>query len=85
MCCIIKCIVQGKQACVKNTYASSVLHSCSVKTQICVTRPQCVKVIEQNGGNTRTAVQYIHFLTFYLKQMCLVCLHNMKRIFIRIK
>jgi len=24
-------------------FASSVLHSCNVKTQICVTRPQCVK------------------------------------------
>ena len=23
---------------------SSVLHSCNVKTQICVTRPQCVKI-----------------------------------------
>ena len=40
---IIKCIVQGKQARVKNAdFASSVLHSCNVKTQICVTRPQCV-------------------------------------------
>ena len=44
MYCIIKCIVQGKQARVKNAdFASSFLHSCNVKTQICVTRPQCVK------------------------------------------
>ena len=44
MYCIIKCIVQGKQARVKKSgFASSVLHSCNVKTQICVTRPQCVK------------------------------------------
>ena len=40
MYCIIKCIVQGKQAHVKN---ADFLHSCNVKTQICVTRPQCVK------------------------------------------
>ena len=45
MYCIIKCIVQGKQArvCKKRRFASSVLHSCNVRTQICVTRPQCVK------------------------------------------
>ena len=35
--------MQGKQACVKkHRSASSVLHSCNVKTQICVTHPQCV-------------------------------------------
>ena len=28
----------------KRRFASSVLHSCNVKTQICVTRPQCVKM-----------------------------------------
>ena len=28
-------------ACQKRRFASSVLHSCNVKTQICVTRPQC--------------------------------------------
>ena len=39
MYCIIKCTVQGKQARVKNAD----LHSCNVKTQIRVTRPQCVK------------------------------------------
>ena len=33
MYCIIKCIVQGKQARVKNA--------------ICITRPQCVKIQEQ--------------------------------------
>ena len=44
MYCIIKCTVQGKQARVKKRrFASSVLHSCNVNTQICVTRPQCVK------------------------------------------
>ena len=41
MYCIIKCIAQGKQARVKN---ADLRHpSCNVKTQICVTRPQCVK------------------------------------------
>jgi len=30
-------------ACLKRRFASSVLHSCNVNTQICVTRPQCVK------------------------------------------
>ena len=43
MYCIIKCIVQGKQARVKN---ADLRHpSCTVvnvKTQICVTRPQRV-------------------------------------------
>jgi len=35
--------VRGNQARVKNAdFASSVLHSCNVKTQICVTGPQCV-------------------------------------------
>ena len=49
MYCIIKCIVQGKQARVKNAeIASSVLHSCNGKTQICVTRPQCVKKLTNN-------------------------------------
>ena len=44
MYCIIKCIVQGKQARVKNRrFTSSVLHSRNVKMQICVTRSQCVK------------------------------------------
>ena len=43
MYCIIKCTVQEKQARVKNADLPSVLHSCNVKTQICVTRPQCVK------------------------------------------
>ena len=43
MYCVIKCTVRGNQARVKNADASSVLHSCNVKTQICVTRPQCVK------------------------------------------
>ena len=46
MYCIIKCIVQGKQARVKNAYLRH--PSCTVvrdvKTQICVTRPQCVKL-----------------------------------------
>ena len=43
MYCIIKCIVQGKQARVKKRrFAASFLHSCNVKTQICATRPQYV-------------------------------------------
>jgi len=45
MYCIIKCNVQRKQARVKNAdFSSSVLHSCNEKTQICVTRPQCVNI-----------------------------------------
>ena len=44
MYCIIKCIVQGKQARVKNAdLRHPSLHSCNVKTKICVTRPHCVK------------------------------------------
>ena len=41
MYCVIKCIVRGNQARVKNT---DLRHpSCAlVKTRICVTRPQCV-------------------------------------------
>jgi len=44
-CLKVKCIVQGKQARVKN---ADLRHpSCTVvKTQICVTRPQCVKLPE---------------------------------------
>ena len=30
-------------ACLKRRFASSILHSCNVKTQICITRPQCVE------------------------------------------
>ena len=45
MYCIIKCTVQGKQARVKNAdLRHPSLHSCNVKTQICVNRPQCVNV-----------------------------------------
>ena len=42
MYCVIKCIVRGNQACFKN---ADLRHpSCTVvKTQICVTGPQCVK------------------------------------------
>jgi hypothetical protein len=40
--------LQGKQARVKNAdFASSVLQSCNVKTQLCVTRPQCVNSYHQ--------------------------------------
>ena len=50
MYCIIKYIVQGKQARVKKRrFTPSVLHSCNVKTQICVTRPQCVKQAAGTG------------------------------------
>ena len=53
MYCVIKCIVRGNQARVKKRrFASSVLHSSNVKTQICVTGPQCVKrdLKEVGGG-----------------------------------
>ena len=44
MYCIIKCIVQGKQARVKNSdLRHPSFNSCNVITQICFTRPQCVK------------------------------------------
>ena len=39
MYCVIKRIVQGNQVLVKNAD----FHSCNVKTQICITHPQCVK------------------------------------------
>ena len=46
MYCIIQFIVQGKQARVKNAdLRHPSLHSCNVKTQIYVTRPQCVNYI----------------------------------------
>ena len=38
---IVKFIVHGKRR-----FSSSVLHSCNVKTQICVTRPQCVNDVD---------------------------------------
>ena len=45
--CVIKCIVHGNKARVKKRrFASPVLHSCNVKTQICVTRPQCVNTAQ---------------------------------------
>jgi len=53
MYCIIKCIVQEKQA-------PSFLHSCNVKTQICVTRPQCVKMAMASNipGNTNVSSSF---------------------------
>ena len=36
-------------ACWKRRFALSVLHSCNVKTQICVTRPQCVDKIQRDA------------------------------------
>ena len=44
MYCIIKCIVQGKQARVKNADLRHPSCTVVIQTQICVTRPQCVKV-----------------------------------------
>jgi hypothetical protein len=45
MYCVITCRTRGKpSACEKRRFASPVLHRCNVKTQICVTRPQCVKM-----------------------------------------
>ena len=52
---IIKCTVQGKQARVKNADLRHPSCSCNVKTQICVTLPQCVKI--QN----RTHYQNVNF------------------------
>ena len=58
MYCIIKCIVQGKQARVKNAdLRHPSLHSCNVKTQMCVTRLQCV--------NNRTDELYITLEKLY--------------------
>jgi hypothetical protein len=55
MYCIIKCIVRGKQASVqKRRFASSVLHSCNAKTQICVTFPQCVNYAESHDNTSHT-------------------------------
>ena len=59
MYCIIKCIVQGKQARVKN---ADLRHpSCTVvKTQIGVTRPQCANnkyaVINNNYGTLKELI-----------------------------
>ena len=36
------------------------LHSCNVKTQICVTRPQCVKVDAEENGLGAESVDWIH-------------------------
>jgi len=47
----------------KTQFASSVLHSCNVQTQICVTRPQCVKLgglkegVVIGGEKCRTALK----------------------------
>jgi len=49
MYCVMKCYVYGNQARVKKRkFASPVLHSCNLKTQICVTRPQCVELEQPN-------------------------------------
>ena len=65
MYCIIKCIVQGKQARVKNAdFASSVSHSCNVKTQICVTRPQCVNTYR---------LYHNHIYLMPLKEIIAIC------------
>ena len=58
MYCIIKCIVQGKQARVKNAdLRHPSLHSCNVKTQISVTRPHCVKYpLQSDSLKTRDAL-----------------------------
>jgi len=40
----------------KRKSPSPVLHSCNVKTQICVTRPQCVKILRIRDKNLRRLV-----------------------------
>ena len=58
MYCIIKCIVQGKQARVKNTDLRHPSCSCNVKTQICVTCPQRVKMTLIECGVMQDGTQY---------------------------
>ena len=53
-------------ACQKRRFASSVLHSCNVKTQICVTRPQCVNKTKLVKLNSSLGEQRLRFLTYYL-------------------
>jgi hypothetical protein len=42
MYCVMKC-VETKRV-LKRRFASFIFHSCNAKTQICVTRPQCVNI-----------------------------------------
>ena len=63
----------------KRRFASSILHSCNVKTQICVTRPQCVKIVKLNVREcglqevTFSLLQVAaHFLTGYIRHVWLI-------------
>ena len=61
MYCIIKCIVQGKQARVKNAdLRHPSWHSCNVKTQICVTRPQCVNGIPVENSSRKFVSAHLY-------------------------
>jgi len=48
----------------KTQFASSVLHSSNVKTQICVTRPQCVKMKHESSLSTNYVTGSIHLCGF---------------------
>jgi hypothetical protein len=58
MYCVIKC-VKTKRV-LKGNFASSVFHSCNAKTQICVTGPQCVNIIELTGAIVCTLQHCTH-------------------------
>ena len=45
-------------ACYKRRFASSVLHSCNEKTQICVTGPQCVNLWTRHAVVTGTHLSW---------------------------
>jgi hypothetical protein len=49
---------------VKNRFASPVLHRCNVQTQICVSRPQCVKTHSPLSSHINLGLQSGHVLTF---------------------
>jgi membrane protein YdbS with pleckstrin-like domain len=67
----------------KGKFASSVFHSCNAKTQktqICVTGPQCVKMLKTNEYWYK--VQWYIFLCYlyfneYCKVMCYMLRHQM--------
>ena len=72
MYCIIKCIVQGKQAHVKNAdFASSVLHSCNVRRKSA--SPVLNVLIRQHlPSDVGAAVKAFHhiYLSFLLRVQC---------------
>ena len=73
MYCVIKCVVRGNQARVKNAD----LHSCNVKTQICVTGPQCVNFSNNNHLPSVTSSS-IHLIALEGLSSYLIfkCLHT---------